>query len=190
MNLPDTNVLPGPLWLITTLHVLTLSLHFAAMNFVIGGILIVLVEKWNGRGDNLVVRRFITLFPSAMAATITLGVAPLLFLQLVYPQQMYSAAIVSGWFWLLVIPGVILAYYFLYAAGFLGKDDPEAFAAAKKIFAYGMAAAAAAGLAYMATLGDYLPRLMKTPAIWALTLRIVLAAGSLHLFFKQPPPAP
>jgi hypothetical protein len=96
MSLPDTNVLPGPLWLITTLHVHTLSLHFAAMNFVIGGILIVLVEKWNGRGDSLVVRRFITLFPSAMAATITLGVAPLLFLQLVCPRQMYSATIVSG----------------------------------------------------------------------------------------------
>ncbi len=37
MSLPDYNFLPGPLWLITVLHVLTLGLHLIAMNFVLGG---------------------------------------------------------------------------------------------------------------------------------------------------------
>ena len=76
--------------------ILTLSLHFAAMNFVLGGILLVLTGRIDRSGENPALRRFITLFPSAMAATVTLGIAPLLFLQLAYPLQVYPAAIVSG----------------------------------------------------------------------------------------------
>ena len=266
MNLPDSNFLPAPLWLITSLHVLTLSLHFAAMNFVLGGILVVLAGRFDRGWDNPAVRRFVALFPSAMAATVTLGVAPLLFLQLVYPLQMYPASLVSAWFWLLVVPAVILAYYFLYAASFaardgdpgsgrylwpallgllyvslvyssvfsmaehpdlirrlyaqgqggfqwnpetgdyafrwlhmvlgaltvggffagvLGMEDSATFSAAKKMFAYGMAAASAAGLAYLFSLGEFLGALMRTPAIWALTAGIVLSLGSLHLYFKR-----
>jgi len=265
MTLPDSNFLPGPLWLFTALHVVTLSMHFAAMNFVLGGVLIVLAGGFGGRRDNPTVRRFIALFPSAMAATVTLGVAPLLFLQLVYPLQMYPAAIVSAWFWILIIPAVILAYYLLYAAssgretvpgkaryllpalpallyvslayssvfsmaarpdlvhqlyaqsqtglrwnpevgdylfrwlhmilgavtvggffaGALGKDDPGMSRVAKRVFAYGMASAAAAGLAYTASLGEFLTDLARTPAMWALTAGILLSLGSLHFFFRR-----
>jgi hypothetical protein len=266
MNLPDSNFLPAPLWLITSLHVLTLSLHFAAMNFVLGGILVVLAGRLDRRWENPAVRRFIALFPSAMAATVTLGVAPLLFLQLVFPLQMYPASIVSAWFFLMVVPAVILVYYLFYAASFaakggapvrgrhlwpalfgllyvslayssvfsmaehpdlirrlyaqgqgglqwnpavsdyafrwlhmvlgaltvggffagvLGMEDAAVFSAGKKVFAYGMAAASAAGLAYLLSLGELLGALMRTPAVWALTAGIVLSLGSLHFYFKQ-----
>jgi hypothetical protein len=266
MNLPDSNFLPAPLWLITSLHVLTLSLHFVAMNFVLGGVLLVLAGRFGRREENPAVQRFMTLFPSAMAATVTLGIAPLLFLQLVYPLQLYSASIVSAWFWFLVIPAVILVYYLLYAvsfaatdgargrkrylwlalagllyvalvyssvfsmaerpdlihrlyaqgqeglqwnhaagdyalrwlhmvlgaltvgaffAGILGMDDPETFAVARKVFAYGMALAAVAGLAYLFSLGDLLSPLMRTPAIWTVTAGIVLSLASLHFYFKR-----
>ena len=37
--LPDYQFLPAPLWLITVLHILTLTLHFAAMNFLLGGLI-------------------------------------------------------------------------------------------------------------------------------------------------------
>jgi hypothetical protein len=60
----------------------------------------------------------IQLCPSAMAATITFGVAPLLFVQLTYHRQVYAASIVSGWFWLGIIAAVIFAYYFFYGASF------------------------------------------------------------------------
>ncbi len=266
MTLPDSSFLPAPLWVITALHVLTLSLHFAAMNFVLGGTLIVLMGKFERRWENPTIRRFIALFPSAMAATVTLGVAPLLFLQLVYPRQMYSAAIVSGWFWFMIIPVVIGAYYLLYAASFsgkegvsskarflwpallallfvslvcssvfsmaehpdliqrlyaqnqtgfqwnpdagyyllrwlhmilgavavgayfvglLGKDDPETFPVAKRLFGYGMAGAAAAGFAYLVSLKAILPGLVRMPAIWALMVAILLSLGSLHFFFTR-----
>ncbi len=42
MNLPDYQFLSAPLWLITVLHVLTLTLHFVAMNFLFGGVIITL----------------------------------------------------------------------------------------------------------------------------------------------------
>lgn len=116
MNLPDYNFLSAPLWLITVLHILTLTLHFVAMNFLVGGLVIILWGKFQHRWENPTVQQFIALFPTAMAATVTLGVAPLLFVQLVFHRQVYSAAIVSGWFWLGIIFAVLIGYYFLYGA--------------------------------------------------------------------------
>lgn len=118
MNLPDYQFLSAPLWLVTMLHVLTLSLHFAAMNFLLGGVIVLLWAAIRNKWDEPVVAKFVRLLPSAMAATISLGVAPLLFLQLVYPKQVYAASIVSGWFWLMVIPAAIITYYALYRAAF------------------------------------------------------------------------
>ncbi|MBI4403589.1 MAG: hypothetical protein HY537_05480 [Deltaproteobacteria bacterium] len=118
MNLPDYNFLPAPLWVITVLHLVTLMLHFAAMNFLVGGVIVILFGKFKNRWNDPTAQKFIKLFPIAMMATITLGIAPLLFLQLVYPRQAYAAAIVSGWFWLLIVVVAIIVYYFLYAASF------------------------------------------------------------------------
>ena len=266
MNLPDSNFLPAPLWLITVLHILTLSLHFAAMNFMLGGILIAAAGAFTRHRDTLLFRRLMALLPSAMAATVTLGVAPLLFLQLVYPQQMYAAAIVSGWFWLFVIPVVILAYYFLYAAAFsgkadasrgagflwpalpclfyvsllytsvftlaerpdlmlqlyrqsqsgwqanpelgycllrwlhmilgavavgsffaslLGKDDPELFPIFKRIYAWGIGIAAAAGLTYLVSLREAMSGLLRGPAAWVLAAGILVSLGSLYFLWKR-----
>lgn len=121
MNLPDYNFLSAPLWLVTLLHWITLTLHFIAMNFVLGGGLVLLFGKLDDKWNHPVVQRFIKLFPSLMAATVSLGVAPLLFVQLTYSRQVYSAAIVSAWPWLLIFVAAMVAYYLLYGASF-GKN--------------------------------------------------------------------
>jgi hypothetical protein len=118
MNLPDYHFLSAPLWLITVLQILVVTLHFAAMNLVVGGLVFVIVSRILDRHDLPVVRLWVKLAPTAMAGTITLGVAALLFLQVVFPGQFYSASIVSGWFWLLVIAAAIGAYYLLYLGAF------------------------------------------------------------------------
>ena len=118
MNLPLYDFLPAPLWLINILHIVTLSLHLIAMNFLFGGLVVILLGRIDDRWQNPAVMQYVKLLPSAMAATITLGVAPLLFVQLVYPRQIYSAAIVSGWFWLLIIDAAILGYYCMYVVSF------------------------------------------------------------------------
>jgi hypothetical protein len=121
---PESDFLSAPLWLVTVLHIVTLTLHFAAMNFMFGGLIIILWGKFTDRWNNPVVQKFIRFFPAAMAATITFGVAPLLFVQLVYHRQIYSASIISGWFWLLVVPVLVVTYYLLYSASF-NSDKPD-----------------------------------------------------------------
>lgn len=116
MQLPDSSLLPAPLWLITVLHLVTLTLHFLAMNFLFGGLVVVLFGRIDGKWHNSTVNRFVMSLPVAVAATVTLGVAPLLFLQLVYYSQAYSAAIVSAWFWMGIIVAVIIAYYAFYGS--------------------------------------------------------------------------
>jgi hypothetical protein len=116
MALADSSFLPAPLWLITALHILTLSLHLTVMSCLVGSLVIVLWGKLAGRWQDPTVRKLVRLLPTGMAATATLGVAPLLFLQLVYPRQVYAAAIVSGWLWMGIIAAVIIGYYFLYGA--------------------------------------------------------------------------
>ena len=121
MNLPTYDFLSAPLWLITVLHIVTLTLHFLAMNFMVGGIVIILFGKLNDKWNNPVIQKLIKLFPTAMAATVSFGVAPLLFIQLVYPKQIYSASIINAWFWLWIVGIAIISYYFLYGAAFTKK---------------------------------------------------------------------
>jgi len=121
--LPDSNFLSAPLWLISLLHVVTLTFHLIAMNFLVGGVIIILFGKFEDKWNHPTVQKFVKLFPNAMAATVSFGVAPLLFVQLVYPKQIYSASIVSGWFWLMIVTAVIISYYFLYASSFTKKTD-------------------------------------------------------------------
>lgn len=118
MNLPDYHFFPAPVWLLTLLHIVTLTLHFVAMNFIFGGLVVVLAGRFEDKWNNPTVKRFIALFPTIMAAAVTFGVAPLLFLQVVYPRQIYAASITSAWFWLAIIPVAILTYYFFYTAAF------------------------------------------------------------------------
>ena len=107
--------IPGPYWLFTLLHWLTFALHLVAMNILFGGVLVLLVFKSNPlRGR--IFPAFVKLFPTAMAATITLGIAPLLFLQVIYGRFFYSASIIAGWNWLLIIPILLIVYYLLYLA--------------------------------------------------------------------------
>jgi len=266
MSLPDYQFLSAPLWLVTTLHLVTLTLHFVAMNFLLGGVVIVLYAALRRQWSDPALLKFARLFPSAMAATVTLGVAPLLFVQLVYHRQIYSAAIVSGWAWLGIIGAAIVAYYALYRAtlrgdrtgrlslaalglalagllyvsfayssifsmaerpglmhslyaqdqsglvwnpqigdyllrwshmvlgavtvggfllGLLGRDEPAAYRTGKQFFVGGMVLASLAGMGYTLSLLPILPALMKTPAIWALTVALLLSLGSLHFFFKK-----
>jgi hypothetical protein len=116
VNYPDYHFLPAPLWLITILHVLTLALHFAAMNFLFGGLAVIVfgraVRKWQDES----LQTYVKLLPAATAATVTLGVAPLLFVQLVYGKLVYAASITSAWLWLFIFVAVIAAYYLLYGA--------------------------------------------------------------------------
>ncbi len=122
--MPDSNFLSAPLWLIEVLHIVTLSLHLIAMNFLFGGIMVLLFGQFEDKWNNPFVQKYIKMLPNAMAMTVSFGVAPLLFVQLTYPKQIYSASIISGWYWLMIFVVVMIAYYFLYALSF-NKQTPN-----------------------------------------------------------------
>lgn len=53
--------------------------------------------------------------PIAFAFTINMGVAPLLFLQVLYGHLFYTSSILMAWYWISLIVILIGAYYSLYA---------------------------------------------------------------------------
>jgi hypothetical protein len=109
--------LPAPSGLLDFLLVFTFVLHVLAMDFLLGGVIILSVSSWFGGGGprprefRLRVARAL---PPVTAFTITLGVAPLLFLQLVYGQLFYTSSDFMAWYWLAVVLLVLLGYYGVY----------------------------------------------------------------------------
>lgn len=115
----DPIPLPGPVWLMLTLLLVTFTLHVLFMNAAFGGGLWTLFNLIRGRSDDHPYSRRLSqelarMLPVLLAFTITLGVAALLFVQVLYGQFLYSSSILIGSVWISVIPLVILAYYGYY----------------------------------------------------------------------------
>ncbi len=109
--------LPAPVWLLNLLLVFTFILHIVAMNFLVGGLMMLTVSSFRGRRDlqhREFTRRAAHAMPPVVAFTITRGVAPLLFLQLVYGQLFYTSSLLMAWSWLAVVFFVLLGYYGVY----------------------------------------------------------------------------
>ena len=109
--------LPAPPGLLEFLLVFTFILHLLAMDFLLGGVIILAISGFLGRRDSRhheLTRRVARALPPVTAFTITLGVAPLLFLQLVYGQLFYTSSVLMAWYWLAVVLLVLLGYYGVY----------------------------------------------------------------------------
>lgn len=118
MNLipsPDPLGLPAPAWFILLLLIVTQVLHFVFMNFVLGGswFLVWLMagkEAWKGR----LAARCLNMMPVCLSLAITFGVAPLLFVQVLYGHFFYVSNILLGWYWLGLLALVMIAFYSIY----------------------------------------------------------------------------
>ncbi len=122
---PDPNPLPAPYWVFKLLLDLTFLLHILAMNFLLGGGLLAVLAKWKSGTNEHAQRLFheiSRMLPSILPATITLGVAPLLFVQVLYGQFFYTSSIIVGWPWFLVLGLLTAAYYGFYYASFRKRD--------------------------------------------------------------------
>jgi hypothetical protein len=124
---PDPLPLPAPGWLLWFLLMLTFLLHLLAMNLVLGGSILggvsELLARKGGRTDHeRLVAWLSKAMPVAVAATITLGVAPLLFVQVLYGRLFFSSSVIMAWPWLAVVPLLILAYYGVYLRAFKGES--------------------------------------------------------------------
>lgn len=117
---PDPIPLPAPIWLFKTLNVVTLGLHFVALEILIGGLLIVAILNYFGtkQGASLELNQSASLMarrlPIVMTYVINLGVPPLLFTQVLYGQALYTSSVLIGLWWISVIAILMLAYWLLY----------------------------------------------------------------------------
>lgn len=101
------------------LSLLTLGLHFAAVMILVGSLLLVLWHGFQGRlGTNPDAKNaaytLAKRHPVIMTYVINLGVPPLLFLQVLYGQQIYSSSVLIGMLWISVIGLLMAAYWLLY----------------------------------------------------------------------------
>lgn len=111
---PDPAVLPAPAWLFHGLLLLTFYVHVLFMNVTLGASLIGAVHTLRGAGKDgraARVRAALSrILPASVSFTITTGVAPLLFVQVLYGRLFYPATILIGWAWL-AIPGLLILGY-------------------------------------------------------------------------------
>src|SRR6056297_579957 len=120
MNAPFPLGLESAVTFYVTLYILTLVLHAVFAAYVLAGSLYVaVVTLFPGSGEIPRTQQPIAAMlrewmPAMLSGAITAAVAPLLFMQIIYRQQFYTANLLLGWRWLVVIPVLIVAFYFLY----------------------------------------------------------------------------
>ncbi|MCL4847232.1 MAG: hypothetical protein KJ066_11900 [Acidobacteria bacterium] len=122
---PEPLAQPGPTWLLWTLLMLTFVLHLVPMNLVLGGALLNVVSRWRARRGHAHAGELAALItkatPVGIAAAVNFGVAPLLFLQVLYGRVFFTSSILMAWWWLAVVPILIAAYYGAYVLSFRGE---------------------------------------------------------------------
>lgn len=104
---------PHGLWLV--LYLLTWALHAVFVGYVLVGSAYALVQALR-RADDRIAERARDLLPFMLGCGITAGVAPLLFLQLLYQERFYTANLLLGPRWGAVVPALIAGFYALYLA--------------------------------------------------------------------------
>ncbi len=112
----DPIPLPAPIWLFKLLHIVTLSLHFVAVEMLLGGLLLaVVLSTLRGTPEALVVAKALARrLTIVMTYVINLGVPPLLFAQVLYGRALYTSSVLIGVYWISIILLLTVAYWLLY----------------------------------------------------------------------------
>lgn len=113
---PDPAALPGPEWLFHTLWLVTFFLHLLLVNTVLGGSLLALAAGGAGAGRLYLRKLLVGMSSWAISGAITLGIAPLLFAQVLLGRFFYSATILWAWPWFSLLGLLTVGYYLNYLA--------------------------------------------------------------------------
>lgn len=99
--------------------IITFFLHLLFMNITIGTGVISLVKSLGRKKDDLKTAKDLGVkLPYTIAFTITTGVAPLLFIQVLYGHFIYTSSILMAAYWLSIILLLLIAYYSAYIYDF------------------------------------------------------------------------
>ncbi len=155
----DPIPLPAPVWLLKLLHIVTLALHFVAVEMLLGGLLLaVLLSLFRGSPSSAVVARALSRrLTVVMTFVINLAVPPLLFSQVLYGRALYTSSVLIGIYWISIIGLLMLTYWLLYQ--FKGRLE-----AGKSAWWVGLSAWLLAG--FIARLLSTNMTLMLRPEVW------------------------
>ena len=114
----DTFFLPAPHWLLITLATFTFWVHLILVGAVAGSTVFLIARRFRRRSDldRAIDSRILHALPVCLSFTITFGVAPLLFIQVLYGHYFYAANVFLGGYWLLALAFVFIAFVSLYFA--------------------------------------------------------------------------
>ena len=172
----DPMPVPAPLWLVRGLLLLTFGLHLLFMNTLLGGAVVAFacsLRRQSSQYAAQLASDLAHMLPPVFAFTITLGVAPLLFLQVIYGQLLYASSILMAVPWLSIIGLVLCAYYAVYYFSLRGQRRP---AAASIVLAVAVLLLAAVAFTYsnnftlMLSPGRWLDLYAQSSAGWNLNL--------------------
>ena len=155
----DPIPLPAPIWLLKLLHIVTLSLHFVAVEMLLGGLLLAVVLSLFRRSAlaHVTARALARRLTVVLTYVINLGVPPLLFAQVLYGRALYTSSVLIGAWWISIIALLTLTYWLLYK--FTARLD-----AGRSAWWIGLSAWALAG--FIARLLSTNMTLMLRPEAW------------------------
>ncbi|MBN2429846.1 MAG: hypothetical protein JXQ27_00150 [Acidobacteria bacterium] len=117
--IPTPDTIPVAWGFFQFLLLLTFPLHIILMNAMLGSAIIALYARFRtGESWTRLSEELAKVLPLIVAFTINFGVAPLLFVQVLYGQFIYTSSILMGVFWLSIILLLIVAYYCTYLFDF------------------------------------------------------------------------
>jgi hypothetical protein len=114
-SLLDVMDLGGASALYLVLYLATLGLHAVLMSYVLAGSgYVAAVTVLGDRERDPAARVLIDWLPFGLGTAITAGVAPLLFLQILYKESFYTANLLLFHRWMAMVPVLIAGFYLLY----------------------------------------------------------------------------
>jgi hypothetical protein len=107
---------PAPTAFYLTLYLATFVLHLLPMAYVLAGSAVLLGRTLAGAkpADDPLLDHLRQWLPFVLSAAITAGVAPLLFLQILYQREFYTANLLLFNRWMAILPVLIVGFYALY----------------------------------------------------------------------------
>ena len=113
MNVPDPMALPAPPVLFVGLLGLTFVVHMLFLGLLVAALWQRVGAEW-GKKNTGEIEPLHRAGVMAFSTTITAGVAPLLFVQVLYGKYFYSSSIAIGFPWLAIVGYLLIGFYSLY----------------------------------------------------------------------------
>lgn len=114
----DPAALPGPPWLFHVLWLVTFLIHLVFVNAALGGSLLAAAAGTTRPSGRATARLLVEVNSWTISFAVTFGIAPLLFMQVLFGRFFYTATILVGWWWLGMLGLLTVGYYMNYVAKF------------------------------------------------------------------------